>query len=193
MKKSLLFSLCFVLTFIFSFSQNEKFTSIIPKSDYTKFYVVNMNNDTTVLVRENGERILLLDTQYKLVNGVGRKKDKSGIKEKYKKYLINSKGDTLSTISSNTNIQISKSTIVTRQKTKTGWKYFNSDGKVLCDIGLLWNDSSWNYSIEFYESGAHIETLKKIVMLSLIKMAHYRSKCHCPSSDCDDYLIYMFL
>jgi hypothetical protein len=168
-------------------AQTETIKVLIPRSDYTNFSIIDSNNDTVFLSKNEDGRILQMDLTYKIIPGKGRVKDYKGEKEKNKNYLVNSIGDTLLTLRESQKIvEFKDSTCYFRKLTSNGWEYVDSNGATVCEIELLWNDSVWSYELNYLKSGQNIEGLKKVNMLNLVRLAYYRSKCNCESDDDDD-------
>ena len=176
------------------FAQIETIKVSISRTDYTNFSIIDSNNDTIFLTKENDKRILQMDMTYKIVAGKGRQKDYKGEREKNKQYLINSMGDTLLTLrESQKTIEFKDSTCFFRERTPNGWKFSDSNNTTVCEIELFWNDSVWLYELRYYKSNQNTEDLKKVNMLNLVRLAYYRSKCNCESSDDDDFWFIMWL
>ncbi len=197
MKKLFLLSFLFLSLHRFSLAQNKTLTCLIPRNDYSTFYVVNAaNQDSILLTTSNGLRgsIVLAGLHYEVIYGQGRKRDRFGEREKHKKYLIRSKQDTLLTIrNNNTLIQFGNSEFITRENSHDGWKYTNEEGKTLCKLNLLWNKTKWNYTIHYFEENEKTRVLNKLIMSSLVEMAYYKSDCDCEDDDDDDFWLTLCL
>jgi hypothetical protein len=182
MKKYLIIG-CLALGFInLATAQNKELYCVISRQDFTNFYVVSKTNDSIFASKDSlGDRFIAAKMHYKIIDGKGGKKDLNGDRERNKRYLINSNGDTLAVIKNENDIIQINDSIISRVETDYGWKYVNNKGKVICDLYLLWNKTTWNYTIKFYDEGDYIEKLNKVIILSLVNMADYRSAC--PSED----------
>lgn len=177
-----------------SWSQDIEIKGTIFRSDYEQFHLTSSEQDTFFLYRDSVRaRSLEVNNQVcKFINGRGGARDEFGVKERKKTYLISSKLDTLAVLRyDGTQIQFSDGSLVTRKANENGWFYLNSEDQVISDIELYWNYSNWNFSILNYDKQKNIETLNKVIMLSLVNMAHYRSECHC--DDDVDLLIFLNL
>lgn len=194
MKKKLLIALVLILTIHISWSQDVEIKGTIFRSDYEQFYLTSSIQDTFFLFRDSvRSRSLEINQQVcKFVNGRGGSRDEFGVKERKKTYLISSKLDTLATLRyDGTQIQFKDGSIVRRKANENGWFFLNAEDEVITDIELFWNYSNWNFSILNFENKKNIDPLNKVIMLSLVNMAHYRSECHC--DDEVDFLIFLNL
>ena len=188
----LLFGL--ILCVYYAIAQLETISISIPRDNYINISIIDSNNDTIFLTKEKDKRILQMDMTYKIIAGKGRGKDYRGERERNKQYLVNSKGDTLLTLrKSQKTIEFKDSTCFFMERTQNGWKFSDSNDTIVCEIELLWNDSVWQYELNYYKSNQYIDDLKKVIMLNLVRWADYRSKCSCESSDDDDFWFIMWL
>ncbi len=177
-------------------AQLETISVSIPRDDYSNFSIINSNNDTIFLTLDNDDRILKTDLTYKIVRGKGRTKDYKGDRERNKQYLINSKHDTILTLrESQEIIEFKDLTCIFRERTPNGWRFLDSNNTTVCEMNLLWNDAVWFYELKYYKSNQNIEDLKKVNMLNLVRLAYYRSQCHCECEDDyeDDFWFIMWL
>lgn len=191
MKTYLILALTFFLSANY-FSQTEQFSCFIDRQDFTNIVVVN-GEDSTYLTKDNQNKRVFNESEvsYKFAYGKGREKDVNGIRERKKRYVVSSNQDTLLyTLWGGSTIQLNDSIKVERIKTDYGWQYIQEDSTVLCELDLMWNESSWNYNIQFFNPDEKTEKLKKVVMLSLVEMAAKRSKCKCDDGD-DDTLFFV--
>jgi len=175
-----------LFSIIHCYAQNDIIEVTISRTDHSSFYVTDAKNDSTLLTFEDQNRVLIQDLVYKIIPGTGRKKDPKGDREKHKEYLVNSIGDTLLTLrEKQKTIELNDSISVYRQRTENGWIYLDSNNHLVSEIILSWNEQEWSFILYYYHSGQAIEYLKKIHMLSLVRMAKYRSKLNCNSCDND--------
>jgi hypothetical protein len=189
--KKFLIIVCTILGSInLTTAQIKELSCIISREDYTNFYVVSKTNDSIFVSKDSlGDRFIAANTHYKIIDGKGGRKDIRGDRERNKRYLINSNRDTLAVIKNdNEIIQINDSIIIRREETDYGWKYADNNGNVICDLYLLWNNTTWNYTIKYYDAGDYIEKLNKVILLSMVTMADYRSECPSTDNTVDDLL-----
>ena len=193
MTRKITFLALFPLLSMFSYSQVQEFSCVIDRSDHSNIEIID-HGDTSFLKSDSANKVAYegLKVSYQFAWGKGRKRDVNGYKERNKLYLVGSNSDTLLfTAEGNTLIYMDDTTVVERIKTDFGWQYIQQkDSTVLCEIDLLWNNSSWNYNIKYFESNQNVAKLKKAVSLSLLGMAKKRSKCKCDDGD-DDTLFFV--
>ena len=192
MKNLIFSSFIFLITPLLSVSQIYEYASTISRKDFSRFYVTNNKQDSILLVKnEKGERTLVADKRYKLISGVGWRKDANGNRGNDKEYLVSSAGDTLSVfISGGREIHISDSVVITRKSTSYGWEYYDIFGEKLLDVELYWNDAEWKFKLTFFDENKDVETLRKGILISLVTLASRRSECYC---DCPDGDMWLFL
>jgi hypothetical protein len=189
MKKSF-FIIFFILGFFnLTTAQIKELSCIISREDYKNFYVTSRGKDSIFVSKDSlGDRFIAAKMRYKIIDGKGGKKDLKGDRERNKRYLVSSNGDSLAVIKNDNDIIQVNDSIINREQTDYGWKYVNSKGKIICDLYLLWNNTTWNYTIKYYDEGDYIEKLNKVILLSMVTMADYRSKCPSEDNTVDDLL-----
>jgi hypothetical protein len=175
----------YILFFVINFSlaQSKEYSCIIDRKDF-KNIVIKSDNGETYQLSNDSLNQNLNNNKFKLVKGKGNKKDKNGIKENSKIYLIKNDNDTMSSII-NEEICIKNQKFI-RTITKNGWNFININGDTICEMNLLWNNNFWNYDIKFSKIDSSTIILEKILFLSMVDLAHERSKSIDKQQD-DDY------
>lgn len=194
MKKIFFIIIVILFWYDTSLAQAEIIEVSISRKDYSCFYVIDSNKDSILLTKEGQHTVLKNDQFYKIIKGKGKKKDVYGTRERNKRYLVSSSEDTLATLSENNKkIEFKDSTSLYRELTPEGWKYTNTANKTLCEIELYWNNSTWKYTLKYYDSSENIETLKKVNLLSMVNMAYNRSNCDCKKNENENLWLMMLL
>jgi len=159
-----------------SFAQNKTLVCTISRKDFYEFVVVDNENDSTRLSMKLKTYEILGDIGYEFKRVRRIKKDHLGTKEKGKRYLVNSANDTLSFLTNNGIYTHIGENIYTRKQTTEGWIYVDKENKTVAKLNLTWNKNKWFYTIEIAQNFTHAQTLEKIVLLSIARMAYNRSK-----------------
>ena len=171
----------------------EEYSCVIPRENYSMYAILSANKDTAFLVSNDSTDMYSINklSTYQFVKGKGRLKDELYTKEKNKKYLISSLNDTLAIFRKyDKRIQI-KDNFYHKQKTKMGWEYVNEASVPIINLEILWNDSIWSYSIKIPKEEENVDLLRKMVFLSLPKLAKQRMPDN--SSSDDDWIIWSVL
>lgn len=178
--KTLVLSLSLFSLTLLSNAQEKNLTVEISRSDPSTIEVTD--NGSKYVIKPNDQQLSSNDLYYQISRGKGGQKDKKGIRERRKRYLITSQNDTLATIQDKVDkINIGNNSVY-RKKSENGWVYLNEENDTLYTADLYWNENKWKYHLKTQQNSEIQETLHKVVLLSLVEMAQKRSK-----TDCDDY------
>ena len=118
MKKSF-FIIFFILGFFnLTTAQIKELSCIISREDYKNFYVTSRGKDSIFVSKDSlGDRFIAAKMRYKIIDGKGGKKDLKGDRERNKRYLVSSNGDSLAVIKNDNDIiQVNDSIINREQK-----------------------------------------------------------------------------
>ncbi|KAF5082834.1 hypothetical protein DSECCO2_94310 [anaerobic digester metagenome] len=125
----------FILFFSNVFSQEQQFTSVIPRkySAAEKFSLLNNANDTIISFTRNGR-----------INSI--KKNENNYILKKRKILFDSNSDTVAIYKGKKIFFPSQNIVVTEKKSRNGWAYYLDNNKIL-EINYRYNKNEENYHI----------------------------------------------
>lgn len=125
----------FLLFFSNVFSQEQQFTSIIPKkySAAEKFSLLNNANDTIISFTRNGR-----------INTIEQNENNYILKKR--KILFDSNSDTVAIYKGKKILFPSQDIAVTEKKNRNGWEYYLDNNKIL-EINYKYNKNEENYHI----------------------------------------------
>ncbi len=192
MKNFLLLSISLCFSCVIAFAQEHIYSTIIERSEPDYFYVVNQENDSTVIfLDEEDQRFMEGKDGYRIIRGEGREKDEKGDRERQKKYLLNSTGDTLATIrGSYKEIEFEDGYSIRLRAIGSGWEAIDSNEEIVAHIDLLWNDVFWHLTLQPYQDNEHMTHFNAAMMMSFVRMAWQRST---PEDDDSDFWFIMWL
>jgi hypothetical protein len=187
MKKQIITILLISASVTQAMAQTSQYSCTISRKDYSQFHVYDSKDSVYLFKDSTNNRVLSSENEYRLVEGRGMKRDSFKERERNKKYMVSSAGDTVATLRTTKyqfdQIQLDDGSLVMKKFTSTGWAYLNSSGDTLTDVSLLWNKSTWNYTVTNYEEGDHMDLLNKVIMLNMVRNAYNSSKSSCPKND----------
>lgn len=173
--KNLYSTLFLFTTSIFTFAQNQH-TVEISRNDYsiiestyagTKYTL----NSKQYVFKESDYQITEGNNAYKLIYGKGGEKDLAGVRERNKKYLINSFSDTIATIIDKNQEVLIQNTRFSIVKNAQGWNYINEKNETEFSVELFWNKAKWVYTFTYPPNSQISNDLHKVVLLSLVDKA----------------------
>jgi len=125
----------FILFFSNVFSQEQQFTSVIPRkySAAEKFSLLNNAKDTIISFTRNGR-----------INSI--KKNENNYILKKRKMLFDSNSDTIAFYEGKKIFFPSQNIAVTEKKNRNGWEYYLDSNKIL-EINYRYNKNEENYHI----------------------------------------------
>lgn len=175
MKNTILF--CCMLSTYITFGQDKQLSIEISRENFSEIEITGTN----YILKTDTQKLSNQNEHYQFVAGKGGKKDRQGIKERNKKYFVNTANDTLATILTDSAKVVINGKSLSVEANENGWIYNDEDKHPYCTIKLFWNTNKWVYDISFHQSDSTSETLEKIILLSIVDMAQKASK-----NDCDD-------
>lgn len=192
MKNFLLLSLLLFFSYMITFAQEHIYSTVIERNDPSYYYIVDQEQDSIVVFLGEEDRPSLEGKdRYRIIRGEGREKDEKGDREREKKYLLNSTGDTLATIrGSYKEIEFEDGYSIRLRAIGSGWEAVDVSGKIVAHIDLLWNDAFWHLTLQPYQDNEHLQHFNAAMMMSFVRMAWQRST---PENDDSDFWFVMWL
>lgn len=178
--KFLLILFLVTVSFTQVFAQTKTYTATVYRHQTDSFYIVSARQDSMLVTRKVATEVGL-DEGYRFVMGEGRKKDASGIREKFKRYLINQEGDTLMTLlPGSREFRLYDGSYLKKKTTDEGWQFTNEHEDIVSEVNLLWNDNKWMFTITNALEGKKSHILGHYIFSYMVGWAIHRS-------DTDDY------
>ena len=180
--RAVAFTITALLLATITFAQKSTLEINISREDYS-ITEINTADEKLTLI-ETGSTLATKGDKYEFARGKGGDKDEFGIKERRKKYLLNSNQDTIATLlHKERQIKIQNTTLNIEKTESGGWEYISPEGELYCSLDLFWNKSTWKYTLNFEKGNAITEVLQKAILLTMVGMAAEESKCDSDDSD----------
>lgn len=192
MKNLLLLCISLCFSCVFAFAQENIYSTVIERNDPSYYYVADQEQDSTIVFLGEEDRPSLEGKdRYRIIRGEGREKDAKGDREREKKYLLNSTGDTLATIrGSYKELEFEDGYSIRLRVIDSGWEAVDSNEAIVAHIDLLWNDAFWHLTLLPYQDNEHLTHFNAAMMMSFVRMAWQRST---PEDDDTDFWFVMWL